>query len=95
MFDVPYKIPKEQYEFIRSLLETGKAENETLIVDMSELQSVTVNDGKVTFSPPINLTLKTGVLNLTTTLTHILNKKNGILFNINNSPIDLKVIPSE
>lgn len=95
MFDIPYKISKEQYRFIRSLLETGKAENDTLTIDMSELQSVTIHDGKATFSPPIKFTLKTGLFNLTTTLNYILNKKNGILLDINNSPINLKVIPSE
>lgn len=95
MLDIPTEIPKDAYEFLRSLLETGKAETERFKLDLSDLQSISIKGGVLKFNPPVKVAVKIGLISVATTLTKIENKKDGILINIDNSPIDLEVVPSE
>lgn len=95
MFKVPIDIPAETYELIQNFLETGVIRKEGNVVDFSPVQEVRISDGKVTFNPPANVSINVGPISVKTTLTTLRVKPGGIKVNIDNSPIDVEVRPSE
>ena len=95
MLKIPIDIPPEIYELIKTFLETGVVEKDGKIVDFSPVQTVTIAEGGVTFDPPAKVAAKVGPVNIKTTITTIRVKKGGIKIDIDNSPVDVEVRPSE
>lgn len=93
MIDKELKIPPQLYRQLSDLLESGKVVDDFFELDLSHVQTITVKGGKLIFSPPVAVKIKYMGISLNTTISEITNKRKGIEVNIDNSPIDLKVVP--
>lgn len=93
MLDIPVRLDKALYAFLRDLLEKGKAEYNDIELDMSDTQDMSFKGSKLAFNPPLRLRIKKGLLDMTVRITGASNLRNGIHFNVENSPIDIKVLP--
>ena len=96
MLDIPFKISREQYEILESLLNAGKFEHEKFSLDLSPVQNISLSDGVMELNPPAKLEATAGPVNLKTTITEIKIKNRGVILIImNNSPVDVEIIPNE
>lgn len=93
MIDKELKISPQLYQILSALLESGKAVDDFFELDLSTVQTITIKSGKLRFNPPADLKIKYMGISLNTTISEITNKRKGIEVNIDNSPIDLKVVP--
>lgn len=94
MLDVPVKLDRALYSFLRDLLEKGKAEHNGIELDMSNTQNMTFEDSELSFNPPLKMRVKKGLLDMTVNITKVQNLRKGIHINIENSPIDIRVLPN-
>lgn len=90
----PIKINAKLYQVLEELLNNGLIEQDGKVADFSHVQTITINNGKVVFDPPIKLSLDTGVINITTTVSEARTVGDGIHVEVNHSPINIKVIPN-
>jgi len=95
MLKVPIEIPPEIYELLKTFMETGVVEKDGRTVDFSPVQTVTIKDGRIILDPPAKVAAKVGPLNIKTTITNIQVRRGGIKVDIDSSPIDVEVRPSE
>jgi len=93
MIDVPIRIPKLVHDMLQSLLRTGKIEYEGKIIDLSPVQTITIKDKVLTFSPPAKVQATIMGVNIKTTLSSITAKDSGVHIEIDNSPVDLELKP--
>jgi hypothetical protein len=93
MLDVPVKIPKETYDLIVQLLKTGRVDFENKYVDISGLQQLTVQQGVLQFHPPIKVGVKVGPITIKTTIPFVKVRGSSLEVEIENSPIDIKILP--
>lgn len=91
--DYNITIPIDIFRMIEGLLANGKLDYQGKFIDLSEVQTITIADGKLRFSPPAKISAKIGPVRVNTTITTIENLGDGIHINIDNSPIDLELKP--
>ncbi len=94
MLDKQIEISPQIYQKISTLLETGKVADDNFELDMSPVQNISIKEGSLVFDPPIKLKLSYAGVTVSTTVTTVKNKRKGIEINIDNSPIDVKVVPN-
>ena len=68
MLDIPFKLSKDQYEVLESLLNTGKFEHEKFSLDLSPVQNISLSNGVMELSPPAKLEATAGPVNIKTTI---------------------------
>jgi len=90
---VPIRVPKLVYDMLQSLLRTGKIEYEGKSIDFSSVQTITIKDKVLTFSPPAKVQATIMGVNIKTTLSSITAKDSGVHIEIDNSPVDLELKP--
>ena len=93
MIDVPIRIPKQVYDMLQELLRTGKVDYEGKVIDFSPVQTITIKDKVLTFSPPAKVQATVMGINIKTTLSSITAKSDGVHIEIDNSPVDLELKP--
>ena len=76
-------------------METGVVEKDGRTVDFSPVQTVTIKGGRIVLDPPAKVAAKFGPLDIKTTITNIQVRRGGIKVDIDSSPIDVEVRPSE
>jgi len=94
MIDKELEISPQLYRQLSNLLESGKVVDDFFELDLSEIQTISIKAGKLQFNPPVKVKIKYMGISLNTTISEITNKRKGIEVNIDNSPIDLKVVPN-
>jgi len=95
VLDVPINIPQEVYDLIEGLLQTGKLEHDKFSLDLSEVQTIRIANGELSFSPPAKIQTKVGPIKVKTTISVIKSRSKGIHIDVDNSPIDVEVRPNE
>jgi len=91
--DYPIKINAKLYQLLKDLLNDGIIQQDGKSADFSYVQTITIDNGKVSFDPPVKVSLDTGVLNITTTVSEARTVGDGIHVEVDHSPINIKVIP--
>ena len=89
------KIDPKIYKQIRDLLQTGVVTHEGHSLDFSSVQSVSLRNGAMTFSPPPKITAAVGPIKLRTTISSLELRPNGVFVEIDNSPINVEFGPDE
>lgn len=89
----PVKINAKLYQILESLLNDGVIKQDDKVADFSHVQTITIDNGKVIFEPPVKVSLDTGVINISTTVSEARTVGNGIHVEVDHSPINIKVIP--
>lgn len=88
------EINSQLYANLRDLLSTGCVTVGDLTVDFSELQQIRLNAHKAVFNPPIKVQYKGPLgVRLTTTITQVTLRPNAIRIEVDNSPIDMELLP--
>lgn len=94
MLDYIWKIDPDLYRMLESLLKTGKVERNGKLLDLSPVQTITIQDGLVKFDPPLRVAGKFGSIRVNTTITEVRAKADSSIFvDIDSSPINLEIHP--
>ena len=93
LLDKSLPIDRELHETVFALLETGRFEKDDLVIDGTELQTITLDNGKLEFSPPLRV--KWRFISTTVTDVSLNTDENSIFIDIDSSPIDVNVVPKD
>lgn len=86
-------IPEKIYLAILSLLSTGQVQHDDVHIDFSAVQNISISNGVASFTPSPKIVLKIGFVTLQTTLSSVSVKNDGILVEVDNSPINIELKP--
>jgi hypothetical protein len=95
--DATVRLPPEHFAMVERLLLSGLVLRDNWILDLSPVQSVTIDNGRMIFTPPANVKYDgPGRFDIGTTITEVTARPaDGLIFiDIDMSPIDLLVKPS-
>jgi hypothetical protein len=85
-------IPEEIFNPLQSFIQTGKVEKDGWMIDFSDVQTITVAEGKAVYNPPAKISGKVAFVGIKTTITEIrATAKDTIIIDIDNSPVDLEL----
>lgn len=91
--DKSLEIDSEIHESIVNILDTGLLKDGDATVDFSGLQTMEVSNGRLRFNPPVKVKWKW----ISSTITEARTDQDdgSIFIDINNSPINLRIRPSD
>jgi|TARA_R110002096_G_scaffold55026_11_gene141628 hypothetical protein len=91
LLDRELSIDSELYDTLTGILESGKYKNKDVLIDLSELQTVQISEGRLKFTPPIEVSWKF----IKSTITEMKATTDGrsIFVDVDNSPIDVNIVP--
>lgn len=88
------EINSQLYAGLRALLSTGCVTIGDLTVDFSTLQQLRLNANRASFNPPVRVEYKGPLgIRVATTITHITLRPHAIRIEVDNSPIDMELLP--
>ncbi len=93
MINHPVRIEESVYDMLRDILTHGRVERDGKLLDFSMVQTIQIQGGKIEFNPPARVEAKIGPITVKTTISALKLKRNGIKVEIDNSPIDLELLP--
>lgn len=91
--DIRLQLPRDLHDLAVSFIKTGKVERGRIGVDMTAIERIECEPGKLRFSPPVVVRYDgPGMLNAETTVREItIDAKGEIFVDVVNSPIDLVI----